>query len=333
MIAQFNIDRRPIAMVANFGGLYDQTPSGQPSWIYEDGGVRLMLRNKVTPLYEMGYRRIILHLPAGTPQQDRLMTSAQWGYMPKRRQDEYKAVMKLFLDQYPDLELGVYMGYEIYPTDPTSGAMPETGEDRVVSPNPEILSHRHWFQENIVPFVDLGFSWFCADASSGKADEASKLSYYMNSFGLDYVGEALPTVSVETGTWDIRANDIIKMPWLCMHFFAEYRDGSKSWAFDPKTTEVSCVFSGHSVQKGYAVDEGEIRARAEQGFVLGTMFDADHETTKLVYDIGMEYLDWEPSTEPDDIPYVCEDHAIEEIRYESLEALSQGGPQVPQKGK
>lgn len=288
---KFPIDRRPIAMIPNYSGRYSEVDSGQPSSIFNDGGVERMIEEYIIPYYEMGYRRIILHLPAGTPDRDRLMTSAQWGYLPDRRKEEYNTVMKDFIHAHPDLDMGVYGGFKIYPSDPNTGIMPEDGKDSVVPPDMRHKSHREWFAVNIGSYARLGFNWFVADAASSYADEATAISRMLESLGMKYCGEALPLRKESDNTLSIRQEDIDRIPWMCLHYYSEKNDPERKWKFDPKTTEVSCIVSGHSVnQFDFDVSEVGLTAKAEQGFVLGNMGRPTDDRAKIVFDVAQKYI-------------------------------------------
>tara|TARA_B100000614_G_scaffold262909_1_gene300726 strand:+ start:199107 stop:200831 length:1725 start_codon:yes stop_codon:yes gene_type:complete len=283
-IPRFVVDRRPVAAINTYGGLYDQTPTGQARWFYEPGGVQKLIENKIIPMMEIGYERFMMWLPAGSNRQ-RFMASAQWGPLPEYRKQEFRDVLGPFLKSNPHIDFGIYMGYKIH--DPFSLRMPD---NEIQAPDLSLDSHRYWFRQTIQPWVDIGAKWFFADASSPEdlREGASEIADMLSIFNLKYGGEALPSRRLDSGEWEVNAEYLREMPWCCIHRYACIRDPELKWRFDPKTTEVGCVFSGHSENDGYVMDFDEIENRIAQGYVPWCMLSSTDERTQFIYNLGME---------------------------------------------
>lgn len=284
----FIVDRRPVAAISHYGALYDQTPTGQSKVFYEPGGVAWSIENWMQPMRDIGYKRFMIWLPAGSNWQ-RFMASAQWGPLPDYRKIEYEEILMPWAREN-DVEIGIYMGFQIH--DPYSLKMPE---DLIRTPDLSKAEDREWFHVNTGNWNRLGCHWIIGDAASHTQhrEAALKLSQFFYANGMKYTGEALPIDrDPVTGEINFTSGYENKMSWCCLYRYAARRDPHLKWKFDPKTSEMILLFSGHTEQAGFAVETKEdLRKRAEQGFVLGCMRTHKWDTAKWTYDIAMEFME------------------------------------------
>jgi len=285
-MSDFRIDRRPVAGINLYGGLYDQTPTGQSKRFYEPGGVEWAIEHKFQPMRDIGYERFMMWLPAGSNRQQ-WMASAQWGPLPDYRKQEYEEILMPWVRENK-VELGVYMGFQLH--DEYSLRMPN---NEVRIPDLNKAQDREWYNVTIGNWARLGCQWFGFDAASKYEAETYELSKAFYAAGIKIGGEALPTIrDPKTNEWSVKTDFIDKFQWMCIDMFLRHRDPNYQWKFDPKTTEVLNFFSGHAVLDGFPEEDLDmIKLRARQGFVVSSMKNADKDTSKWVYEVGMAAMD------------------------------------------
>tara|TARA_B100001778_G_scaffold334952_1_gene349458 strand:- start:4079 stop:5047 length:969 start_codon:yes stop_codon:yes gene_type:complete len=279
----FKIDRRPIAAINTYGGLYDQTPTGQSRRFYDPGGVDWLIEHQMEPMRELGYERFLIWLPAGSNRQ-RWMASAQWGPLPDYRKQEFEEILMPW-SRETGVEIGVYMGYKIH--DPYSLQMPEL---ELRTPDLSKPEDREWFNVTVGNWNRIGCHWFVGDAATQDYEASHKIAQAFYAMGMKYGGEAFPVQrNPDTLEWEFNSGYENRMAWICGGYYAAARDPEHKWQFDPATSEMTIFFSGHTEMNGYPKeDEAEIRRRHAQGFVLSSMRGGADDTSKIIMDIWRE---------------------------------------------
>jgi len=285
-MSDFKIDRRPVAGINLYGGLYDQTPTGQSRRFYEPGGVEWAIERKFQPMRDLGYERFMMWLPAGSNRQQ-WMASAQWAPLPDYRKQEYEEILMPWVREN-NAELGVYMGFQLH--DEYSLRMPN---NEVRIPDLKNAQDREWYNVTIGNWARLGCQWFGFDAASKYAAEAYELSKAFYAAGIKIGGEALPMDrDPDTNEWRIKTEFIDKFQWMCIDFYLRHRDPEYKFQYNPRTTEVLNFFSGHAVNNGFPIEDLDmVKLRARQGMVVCSMKNADSDTSKWVYDVAMAAMD------------------------------------------
>ena len=280
---KFHIDRRPIAAINTYGAVYNKTPTGQGEWFYNEGGVTRLIEDRVLPLFEIGYRRFIVWLPAGS-QRQKLMASSQWQPQPEYRKKEWYEVFKPWLASQPNIDFGIYGGFLI--DDPYSLEM---NEDRLRVPTTTNELNREWFRLSWSNWIELGMNWGRLDWA-GRPEHRRDMVSLSNQFdvlGIDLGGEAIPTdTEMVDGVkiWNPDNYCIHRCPWICLHAYAAPR--CATWNFDPFRTQIEVILSNHERDQ-YPITREVIDDYIDRGFVVGTMLknnnDEDREINEYVF--------------------------------------------------
>lgn len=268
--ADFVPDRRPAIGINLFGGSCTHPPIGGPAWWLltsdEDGnGIvdsvdELVLR--LDALHADGWRRIILHLPAGSLA-GQLMSSSQWWPMPPSKRAGLTQRLGVWLATHTDTTIGIYAGFEI--NDPRSLCMSgcdscsdcRGGTDCGMCPAcwnaeaahlPDTTSAIDMcvVAGNVQPWVDLGAYEIWFDASAGTNTEAGAALLhlagnpdYMGT--VKFVGEAIANGGPGGGANVPIPQAISRLGFVALRRYFEAFGGAApadKWTFDPATTEV-----------------------------------------------------------------------------------------------
>lgn len=258
------------------------TPNGIP-----DGFDNLMRRLNL--LYDRGFRRFEIKLPAGDPDIDlvsgRKMSSAQWWTMPKARRDEFEGLVKDWIDEKATngdpVEMGVYMGYHV--NDPCDLDMAgadlfDTAFDALDESDPTdaavIEDMMCRFKQNIQPWIDTGFTAFWFD-NSGPSDLRTMLLKLANNpdYNMDakFGGEAVPTNAGGSCAFPFDSSPILRGAWVETFAVAEYRHPNVTVSAD---SELHLWMSGHynapcgSMASAYGWDFEALERYYDNGWIL-----------------------------------------------------------------
>ena len=219
-------DRRPAKVIK----LWAYNKLGlHPPWAADDGVE--WLEDTLSAGYDTGYRRIMLNLPAGHPQGQRLMSSSQWLTMPEPRREALLDMLPRWKRDHPGTEICAYMGFAL--SDPTSLWMPSSRE----AVTPSILDDWAWFQDNLRGLTDCGVTAFGFDyaAHPKNVDAFIRLARVLAIAGIKCIGEAIPRVEVHNGF--AVAKEVTLAPFFGLEQFIHERDPKGKWEVDPRTTE------------------------------------------------------------------------------------------------
>lgn len=291
---EFRPDRRPVVFVPLYISGHGANPLGvEPKWYDDDiedpcavsgtdvnpangaPDVFERLMEMLNRLYDDGYRRIVLYVPAGNVDNQTYMSSSQWYTMPEWRRQAFEDYVAPWIEAkaWADapVSMGVYAGYRIDDPcshDTTSAAYPdlEDSDDTCT------------VYQNIQPWIDLGFTEYWFDASAGGPGFVT-LQFSDDYYGvIKFGGEAIPVTggscTPDPLTFSYSTPDMTRIEqaaWVAN--FAHIRGRlDYSTSFDPETTEVGIMITGHEVTCGIHKDDGVTFEDAvhyyNQGFVL-----------------------------------------------------------------
>lgn len=185
-------DKRPIGMIRTWNGVYpsahpqgnplglapkwydnDINPNATPTDVLDSDGNPVSGGNGVPDAFDYllralnrkfddGFRRIVLVLPAGSNQGEK-MSSSQWWTMPAWKRAGMNTYVKDWLDSKSDdgspVSFGIYAGFRIQ--DPCDLSMTSS-----TIPDPYSLNSMCTFSQNIKPWIDVGASEYWLDESS-----------------------------------------------------------------------------------------------------------------------------------------------------------------------
>ncbi len=263
-------DRRPAIVINLFGGACTHPPIGGPSWWLQTGdrdgnGIvdsvdELILR--LDDLYADGWRRIILHLPAGS-YSGQLMSSSQWWTMPASKRAGLSQRLSPWLATHFDTTLGVYVGFRI--NNPCSLCMSGcdecsdcgNGGGCVTCPACENFEVARLpdttnaidmcaVANNVEPWVAVGVDeiWFDAAAAPGAELWLALLHLSGNPDYLGivkFVGEPIPAGGPGGGMNVPIPFAIRRLGFVAARRYFENVGGgapAAQWTFDPTTTEI-----------------------------------------------------------------------------------------------
>ncbi len=272
--ADFVPDRRPAIGINLFGGSCTHPPVGGPPWWLlagdQDGNGtvdsvdELVLR--LDDLYADGWRRIILHLPAGSLT-GQLMSSSQWWPMPASKRAGLTEQLSRWLATHFDATLGIYSGFRI--NDPCSLCMTVCGPcsdcgdgggcvacpecwsaETARLPDTTIAVDMCVVADNVRPWVDLGVYEIWFDASGGtNVDMWIALLHLAGNpdyLGVvKFAGEAIANGGLAVGEHVPVPGAINRLAWVSARRYFELVSGDApvaQWTFDPATTEILITF-------------------------------------------------------------------------------------------
>lgn len=268
-------DRRPAVIIPLANGSRALNERGLVHWwydggTYQDDGVPYgigsngvpdsidELINRLDDLYDVGFRRIQLRMPAGNiDEESGLLDSSQWWPMPEWKRVAFTTAVAAWIKdkrfQGDPVDLGVYAGYKV--SDPC-----EDGMDNAYIPDyAEPLDACLMFQ-NIRPWMDIGVKEYWFDNGSIDWRQMMSLQHstdYSARTGIwrariKIGGEAVPTVvgncAVSPTTIKIpRPEALAGGAWLATYRFARSRFSYNAafQTFDPSTSEVGLMLSDH----------------------------------------------------------------------------------------
>ena len=308
----FEPDRRPVAHVPTWIGGGRDPLRRAPWWVraederdaegfalntrgafggrngVPDGADNLIRR--LETLYDRGFRRFSLKLPAGDAEVDvlerRKMASAQWQTLEPWMREAFAGPIRAWAAQKASrgdpVSLGLYMGY--HPGDPGRLTMERVDlfDPSFVALDPEepaeaerIRDMMCRFRDNIEPWLAVGFTEFWFDNSS-PTDLWPVLLRLQNN--PDYLGRARFHGEAIPATWkgcDFRfVDDALKRgAWVATFEIAEYRHAEAT--VDPALTELHLWMSGHfgkrcgSQEPAGPWEMEDLIRFAENGWIVG----------------------------------------------------------------
>lgn len=203
--------------------------------------------------YDNGFRRMILHLPAGAVDSTH-MDSAQYWTMEDWRRKWFWIEVRRWIEEKKaagdPVSMGVYLGWKIH--DPTVFDM--TG---AVPPDMSNPTHVKWMHQNIYPWIRLGFNefWFDASGSARAISETNSVRQrdvlaslrHSPTWGpvAKFGGEAVPgigrLIDHRLDEVAIRGAGWMGIPLFLESRFSDYLSQSPDTPFfDPGTTEATC---------------------------------------------------------------------------------------------
>ncbi len=211
-------------------------------------------------MYDRGFRRFSLKLPAGDPEIDRVsgrkMSSAQWWTMDATRRGLFERHLAKWIHDKEvagdPVEVGIYMGY--HPSDPhdlrmTQVDLFDTAFEALDPERPEdaerLTSMMTRYRDNIQPWIDIGVSEFWFDNTSPDATWSAFLRLSNNpdyNQHAKFHGEAVP-VTWGPCTFNPIESAVRRAAWVETFKVAEYRHSQT--IFDPALTEIHLWMSGH----------------------------------------------------------------------------------------
>ena len=263
-------DRRPAIAVNLFGGACTHPPIGGPRWWLLTGdengngsvdSVDELIR-RLDDLYADGWRRIILHLPAGSYPGQR-MSSSQWWPMPAAKRAVLGQRLNIWLATHFESTLGIYAGFKI--NDPCSLCMAGcegcsdcgNGSGCVTCPEcwnaeaarlPDTTSAIDMcvVADNIQPWLAAGVSEIWFDASAAPGDEIwlalLRLAGNPDYAGtVRFVGEPIPNGGPGGGMNVPLAHAVRRLGFVAARRYFEKVGGgapAAMWTFDPTNTEI-----------------------------------------------------------------------------------------------
>ncbi len=284
-------DRRPGIIIHTWNGhpsnpirvnpaWYDndvENPNGPPTDSDNDGvpDVFEWLLSQLDTAYDLGYRRMIMRLPAGSLAGGP-MSSSQWWPMPQWKRRGFHTHVKAWLKEKAvagdPVALGVYAGYPI--NDPCELSM--VGAHAPDTTNADDMCV---FYQNVKPWMDVGVAEYWLDASSPTHlwPEASTLQHSPDYAGrIRFGGEAIPSVGDGNGcSGALMPNPAAAAvnPWVATYRFAVSRYGQEE-VVDAATTDLAVMFNGHHVPCGASAgDEWEypdLKRFVEEGWIAWT---------------------------------------------------------------
>lgn len=273
--ADFLPDRRPAIGINLFGGSCTHPPVGGPAWwlLTTDGdgnGVVDSVDELVTrldALYADGWRRIILHLPAGSFS-GQLMSSSQWWPMPPAKRAGLTQRLGGWLAAHHSATVGIYAGFRI--NDPCSLCMNGCGActscdgggdgctdcpscwnvpparlpDTANAPDMCVVA------ANIQPWVELGLYEIWFDDAAGTNPEVwfalLQLAGNPDYMGtVKFAGEAIANGGPGGGVNIPIPQAINRLAYVSQRRYYEAFGGGapiSQWTFDPATTEIIIGF-------------------------------------------------------------------------------------------
>ncbi|MFG0306789.1 MAG: hypothetical protein ACF8Q5_11310, partial [Phycisphaerales bacterium JB040] len=201
--------------------------------------------------YDAGFRRIVLHLPAGSQAGDDYDSAQYWTMEDWRRKWFWLEVRRWIAQKELDgdpVSMGVFLGWKIH--EPW-----RSGMDGAELPDMNNIRHVAWMHQNIYPWIRLGFTEFWFDASSRTEDAGGgvKSREVLASLRHSPTWGPLARFGGEAIPGDGRLIDhtpaesvIGEAGWMGIPLFIETRFGdlidgaSGATLFDPDTTEVTC---------------------------------------------------------------------------------------------
>ena len=326
---KFIPDRRPVAVITLSNGGYGLNDLGQVPWWFSEGelqddGYPYGAANNGVPdafdellyrmddLYNVGFRRIQLRLPAGNfSEEANFADSAQWWPMEPWRRDGFLTVVKQWIDEKAaegdPAAISIYAGYKV--ADPCTPGMHDA-----VAPDYKTLSGACTMYQNVRPWIEAGIAEYWFDNSSVYWRDMKDLQHsadYADRSGpwrakIKIGGEAVPATTGSCAT----GPDRLKVPepaalaagaWVASYRFARsrYTYNDAFVEFDPINTEVGLMLTSqrtppaelvcgpapHNSPAGKMWDFADARRFYETGWVLwGTLLYSEKTFSPILTD-------------------------------------------------
>lgn len=273
---EFVPDRRPSVIVPLFNGNWNGNALGlNHDWYESDFEDPMGTGTDTTPangvpdtfdkliqqldrLYDDGFRRVILRLPAGGVE-SQAMSASQWWSMPLWWREAFEEHIGDWIADKATasdpVSMGLYMGYPV--NDPCDLDMTGARE-----PDPTDTDDMCTFYQNIKPWMDVGFQEFWLDASREDAADMLTLQHSADYSGLiKFGGEAIPVDDTScSNDGDPILSQIESGAWVSSYPYMRTRL-EYTTPYDDQTTEVSLMLTGHYVTCG--LDDVNGRAKLE----------------------------------------------------------------------
>lgn len=206
-------------------------------------------------LYDNGFRRIQLRMPAGNiTEASGLFDSSQWYTMPQWRRDAFEGAIADWIaakDLNGDpVTFSINGGYEI--NDPC-----EFGMDGSFPPDPSDSGDMCTFYRNLQPWINVGATEHWFDASSGDWSDMQEIQFSSDYVGsLKFIGEAIPMSSGACGSPGSPDTTAIENGAFGALFRFIHTRFSTSFVANESTTELGMLLSGHEINCGSHPDNG-----------------------------------------------------------------------------
>ena len=223
------IDRRPVRVISLWNSNRNDPVGRDPWWADDEKGVE-NLEGLLDGYHSLGYRRIMLSLPAGHPRGQHLMSSSQWLTMTPERREQLKEMLPRWKLDHPEAEIYVYAGFNV--ADPTSLFMPEP------IAVPDLDRDWQWFQDNWQGWIEdcdidgIGFDYAGLSPNRAVFIEVARA---LSIAGVKCIGEAIPTTWAPNG--HVLADEVLMTPHFALDQYIYGRDLQGRWRFDPRRTE------------------------------------------------------------------------------------------------
>lgn len=300
-------DRRPVGVITLSNGSYELNSEGMTTWWHaggtpKDNGIQGGIANNGVPdafdellrrmndLYNLGFRRIQLRLPAGNVSEaSGFADSSQYWPMAAWRRDGFRDYVATWIKAKAAIgdpvSLSIYAGYKV--TDPCSLGMKDS-----YLPDFSRSGDVCVFYQNIKPWMDLGITEYWFDNSSPYWPMYITLQQspdYLTREGTPRIilgGEAVPatTGNCATGPDKLKVphpTALAAGPWVAAYRFARsrYTYDDAFVSFDPLTTEVGLMLNNlrtpagcgpapQNSPQGKLWDFADARRFHESGWVL-----------------------------------------------------------------
>lgn len=340
---RFVPDRRPVAVITLSNGNYSLNDHGLVGWWHSEGvrqddgfpyghagnGVADAfdeLIDRMEDLYNIGFRRIQLRLPAGNINEEQnYADSSQWWSMPEWRRIEFQTSVAAWIDekeaQGDAATISIYAGYKI--ADPCIPGMDGSHLPKYDNPEDACVNY-----QNIQPWIDIGVKEYWFDNSSPYWRDMKDLQHssnYSEGSGQNWRpiikigGEAVPTTTGSCAT----SPATVKVPqpealaagaWVASYRFARSRFTYNNTfrSFNPNTTEVGLMLNSqptpdaatmcgpapHNSPKDKSWDFDDAKKFVDRGWILWACVDsgatldyplprgASTEAVLRIYDFG-----------------------------------------------
>lgn len=308
---EFVPDRRPSILIPLFNGDWNHNDLGlNPNWYENDFEDPMGTGTDTNPangvpdsfdklivlldrLYDDGFRRIILTLPAGGTE-EQAMSSSQWWSMPLWWRDAFETHIAAWIadkaTESDPVSMGLYMGYPI--NNPCDIDMTGAHE-----PDPTDTDDMCTFYQNIKPWMDVGFKEFWLDASRADAVDMLTLQHSADYSGLvKFGGESIP-INAYPITCSNSDEPILSQiqagAWVSTYPVMRTRLAYNT-SYDEEATEVSLMLNGHYIRCGCEDEDGRAKLENaahyhERGVVLWGEANYNYSTSLVpIYD-GLSY--------------------------------------------
>ncbi len=249
----FEPDRRPIFGVSLWlnGKWYDEDDdgrlgnSGLQAEYHNNGRMDALdfLIGILDEAHALGWRRMLIWLPAGQLDGQPLMPSSQWWPMSEEKREQIKRHLGEWIRAHPETSVGVYSGYRI--ADPCSLCMtPErveqcAGRERARHPDPSSEADRCVVYHNVKPWMDVGVKEYWFDAAVDWRNFL-RLTQNPDFEGLRIGGEPIPKSGPKSPDFEL----LNRAPYMATktYWHNNVRMPNGNISLNPKLTEVHYIY-------------------------------------------------------------------------------------------